>query len=195
MFALLRHRIALHSSRTSRVLRAAAGLAVLIACTMTLLSTSLVDPDAARAEPAALGPAVEKGDWPWPLPGNPQVSRRFVAPASPWGAGHRGIDVRTSVGTSVRAVHAGRVHFAGMVVDRSVVTIEHVGGVLISYEAITPAVEEGERVEAGDLVGHVSAGPHCGTSCLHIGLRIDHSYRNPLLLFGEVERAVLLPMR
>jgi hypothetical protein len=46
-------------------------------------------------------------------------------------------------------------------------------------------------VSRGSVLGRVDFGPHC--RCLHVGVRWRGMYVNPLLVFGEVPRAILLP--
>ncbi len=84
--------------------------------------------------------------------------------------------------------------FAGTVVNRPVITIEHSDTVLSSFEAVTPLVAKGESVKRGQVIGTVTTGPHCESDCLHIGVRVHGEYVNPLIYFGGVERAVLLPL-
>lgn len=121
--------------------------------------------------------------------------RPFEAPAEKWSPGHRGVDVEAPAGVVVVAPDSGVVHFAGTVVDRPVLSIEHAGGVLSSFEPVVASVARGQRVERGQAVGILQTG-HCATgSCLHLGARIDGRYVSPLLLLGELRRAVLLPTR
>jgi murein DD-endopeptidase MepM/ murein hydrolase activator NlpD len=131
--------------------------------------------------------------WAWPVPSPHAVARPFAAPATPYGRGHRGIDIRAPAGTLVRAPASGIVHFAGVVVDRPVVSISHPGGVLSSFEPVQPLVAAGAAVQRGEVIGMLLSG-HCAAACLHLGARIDGEYVNPLLFLGGVPRAVLLPM-
>ena len=62
---------------------------------------------------AADGSAAAAGTWTWPARG--PIVRPFDPPASPYGAGHRGIDVAVPVGTIVVAPAPGVVSFAGRV--------------------------------------------------------------------------------
>lgn len=132
--------------------------------------------------------------WAWPLPPPHPVIRPFEAPPTPYAAGHRGIDVAAAVGSEVRAPAAGVVRFAGVVVDRPLVSLDHGGGVISTLEPVEPSVATGDRVERGDVVGVLVAG-HCAAGCLHLGARVAGGYVNPLLFLGGVPRAVLYPLR
>src|SRR5881296_292194 len=89
----------------------------------------LVAVAAACLIPAA--PAHATGTWTWPVVG--PVIRAFDPPDSPYGAGHRGIDIAAPVGTPVRAAAAGTVTFAGSVGGSLFVTVDHGAGLLSSY--------------------------------------------------------------
>jgi murein DD-endopeptidase MepM/ murein hydrolase activator NlpD len=143
---------------------------------------------------ADAGAAVPTGSrWSWPVVAPHPIVRPYAAPANPYAAGHRGVDIGAAVGTRVMAPADGIVHFAGFVVDRPLLSIAHAGGVLSSFEPVQPLVETGDRVVRGQVIGVLLAG-HCATSCLHLGARVGGEYVNPLLFLGEVPRAVLLPM-
>lgn len=131
--------------------------------------------------------------WAWPVPSPHPIVRSYVAPATPYSAGHRGVDIAAAAGTEVRAPAAGVVHFAGFVVDRPVLSIRHPDGTLSSFEPVEATVDAGDPVERGQVVGVLLAG-HCATGCVHLGARIDGEYVNPLLLLGGLPRAILLPM-
>lgn len=137
------------------------------------------------------------GLWAWPVTAPDAVLRPYLAPATPYGAGHRGIDLAVEAGAEIRSPDDGVVHFAGWVVDRPVLSIRHAGGVLSSFEPVEAVVEPGEAVARGQLVGHLAepASGHCAVSCLHLGARIDGEYVNPLLFLGGLPRSVLLPLR
>lgn len=128
-----------------------------------------------------------------PVLSNQHIAQHFDLKNGPYKAGHRGIDLRATQSESVLAPVAAEVVFAGTVVDREVLTLKQADGKLISFEPVTAAVETGEFVAPGELIGHVSGFTHCGGDCLHVGLRIGAEYRNPLLyLVGG--RARLLPL-
>jgi murein DD-endopeptidase MepM/ murein hydrolase activator NlpD len=146
-----------------------------------------------RPPRALVGAAVALALWAWPVPAPHTLARPFVAPATPYAAGHRGIDIRAAGGVEVRAPDDGVVHFAGFVVDRPVISIRHPGGVLSSFEPVEPLVATGDRVARGDVIGVLLPG-HCASPCLHLGARIDGEYVNPLLFLGGLDHAVLYPL-
>lgn len=146
-----------------------------------------------RPPRALVGVAVALALWAWPVPAPHPIARPYVAPATPYAAGHRGIDIRSSAGVEVRAPADGVVHFAGFVVDRPVISIRHAGGVISSFEPVEPLVATGDRVQRGDVIGILLPG-HCASPCLHLGARVDGEYVNPLLFLGGLEHSVLYPL-
>lgn len=128
--------------------------------------------------------------WAWPVIG--PVVRPFVQPATPYGPGHRGIDIRSADGT-VRAPAAGEVRFVGTVVDRPLISLDHGDGYVSSLEPVRANVTAGSAVERGQVIGVVDRGGHVRDGEVHFGVRRDGEYINPLLLLGGVPRAVLLP--
>src|SRR2546430_13820566 len=130
------------------------------------------------------GPAPAPG-YLWPLAPPHPVLRPFTAPAEPWGAGHRGVDLGGSPGDEVFAVADGVVVFAGFLVDRSLVSIDHADGLRSTYEPVDPVVSAGQAVRQGSVVGHLLAGhPECtgAPACLHWGIRRGEDYLDPLVL-------------
>ena len=85
-------------------------------------------------------------------------------------------------------------HFAGVVVDRPVLSIDHGGGVISSYEPVLTTLVEGDVVTRGDVIGTVLPG-HCASVCVHLGVRVDGQYVSPLRFLGGIPRAILLPTR
>jgi murein DD-endopeptidase MepM/ murein hydrolase activator NlpD len=128
--------------------------------------------------PAA--PARASGTWTWPVAG--AVVRPFDPPGSPYGAGHRGIDIAAPAGTPVRAPAAGVVSFAGNVAGHLFVTIDH-GGSLVSTCSFLSAllVQEGDLVMQGQTVGLSGTGhPGDVRPDVHVGVRLNGSYVDPL---------------
>lgn len=131
--------------------------------------------------PASI-PAAAQAPPPPPLtrPVDATSEHPFEAPAQRWSAGHRGVDLTAAVGTPVIAAADGRVVFAGRVVSREVVSIDHAGGYRTTYEPVHAVVSPGDRVVAGQVVGYVEAGTECPGGCLHWGLRRGRDYLDPL---------------
>lgn len=132
--------------------------------------------------------------WQWPVAPHGQVVRAFRAPSSPWGAGHRGLDLAAPTGSEVRAVEAGVVTHAAVLAGRGTVTVRHRNGLRSTYEPVVLGVAAGAAVATGDLLGRLAPGGHCGsTPCLHVGALRDSGYLDPwpLLVGGRVR---LLPL-
>jgi hypothetical protein len=98
---------------------------------------------------------------------------------------HDGIDLAAPLGTSVRAIAAGRVTIAGRMSDGAVVVeIEHAPDVVSRYGHLQPdlRVRVGESVSAGDVVGSIgltgnTTGPH-----LHFEIYASGEPVDPLLV-------------
>lgn len=153
---------------------------------VVLLLSVLLGVQSAVASP---GPAV--GGWRAPLISPVRVVRAFDNPARPWLSGHRGVDLAASPGVAVLAPSAGRVVFAGRVVDRGVLVVAHPGGLRSSFEPVTATVAVGTVVWAGQSIGLVDPG-HCPDGCLHWGVRSPRGYLDPMRFI--VPDAVLLPI-
>nr|WP_234377033.1 M23 family metallopeptidase [Streptomyces sp. TP-A0356] len=125
----------------------------------------------------------------WPVGVHPMVVRGWEPPPTPYGPGHRGVDLAAAAGDPVRAVAAGRVSFAGSVAGRGVVSVDLTGTgdppLRTTYEPVRATVRQGDEVEPGEPVGVLEAagaGAHCARSCLHWGLRSGETYLDPLSL-------------
>ncbi|MBI3689072.1 MAG: M23 family metallopeptidase [Actinobacteria bacterium] len=125
--------------------------------------------------------------WGWPLPGQPEVTRRFDPPTTPYGRGHRGVDLAASTGAPVLAVGGGVVGYAGPVAGRGVVTVLHPDGLRTTYEPVLAGLRPGQPVKRGDELGTVLPGhPGCPRpACLHWGLLRGDVYLDPLSLVGR----------
>ncbi|MFI6096605.1 M23 family metallopeptidase [Lentzea sp. NPDC051213] len=128
----------------------------------------------------------------WPLPPPHPVVRTFHAPATPFGPGHRGVDLAGAEGTPVLAAGDGVVVYAGAVAARTLVSVEHRGGLRTTYEPVAPAVAAGRPVRRGEVLGHLQPG-HCASPCLHWGVRRGAEYLDPLRLVSP-GRVRLLPL-
>lgn len=123
----------------------------------------------------------------WPVGTRPLVLRAWEPPPTPYARGHRGVDLATTPGAPVRAVAPGRVHFAGRVAGRGVVSVELSGTgtppLRTTYEPVTATVKKGAEVTAGEVVGTVEVGVgHCTATCVHWGLLRGDTYLDPLTL-------------
>lgn len=150
---------------------------------MPLLPTALVLTTLLAPSPARFS---------WPLPPPHPVVRAFQAPASPFGPGHRGVDLAAAAGTPVLAAGDGVVVYAGAVAARTLVSLQHRGGLRTTYEPVAPTVTAGRPVRRGDVIGHLQEG-HCASPCLHWGVRRGAEYLDPLRLvtWGRIR---LLPL-
>ena len=124
-------------------------------------------------------PARATGPWAWPVTG--PVVRGFDPPGSPYGSGHRGIDIGAPVGTLVRAPAPGVVSFAGSVGGHLFVTIDHGGGLLSTCSFLSALlVHRGDLVVQGQGIG-LSGWGHDGdiTPNVHFGVRLNGQYADP----------------
>ncbi len=162
--------------------RQSATLAALLASALAL--TGVGSPRPAWAD----GPG-----WRFPASGVPQVLRAFAPPRYDWLPGHRGVDLALVAGQAVRAPAEGTVTFAGPVAGQDVITVSH-GDLRSTYEPVEPAVEAGDEVEAGDLLGWLEPlTDHCARTCLHWGVLRGQTYVDPLSLV-DLGPPVLLPL-
>jgi murein DD-endopeptidase MepM/ murein hydrolase activator NlpD len=188
-----------HAARRRRRAGIAVASALLLAlgaafASITPAAARVIGPvpsDEAPQRPGAIGSFEQ---WLWPVPAPIRVVSPFRAPPTPYASGHRGIDVVVEQGAVIVAPAAGVVSFAGRVVDRGVVAIDHGDGVVSAIEPVDALVAEGDAVAAGDPIGTAASGGHCGSECVHFGVRVDGEYVSPFLFLGGLPRAVLLPM-
>jgi murein DD-endopeptidase MepM/ murein hydrolase activator NlpD len=125
-------------------------------------------------------PASAAGTWPWPVVG--PVIRGYDPPDSPYGSGHRGIDIGAAYGTPVVAPAAGTVSFSGKVGGYLFLTIQHGGGVSSSYSWVSALlVKKSDVVGAGQVVALTGQGhPGSDVTHLHFAVKLDGVYVNPL---------------
>lgn len=128
--------------------------------------------------------AARVGDWDWPVVG--PVIRGFDPPSTPFGAGHRGIDIAAPVGTPVRAPAPGVVAFAGAVAGQLFVTVDHGGGLSSTSSWVSAIlVRKGDAVARGSVVALTGTGhPGVEPPHLHFGVRQDGAYVDPLSFLG-----------
>ncbi len=151
---------------------------------------------AIAASLSASAPAPHETDpsgqaWLWPVE-EPRLTQGFIRPPDPYGPGHRGVDV-VGADADVRAPAAGVIAFTGMVAGRPVVTIDHGDGLVTTLEPVLGEQAAGAAIHRGQTVGTVATGGHTAPGAVHLGVRRNGQYINPMLLLGGVSRAVLLP--
>lgn len=137
--------------------------------------------------PPVAGSARAAGDWSWPVVG--PVIRGFDPPDTPFGSGHRGIDIAAWVGTPVHAAEAGVVTFAGPVGGRLFLTIDHGAGLESRYSFLSAlSARRGDTVSTGQVVARSGTG-HAGDLVpnLHFGVLLHDVYMDPLDYLGPVE--------
>jgi murein DD-endopeptidase MepM/ murein hydrolase activator NlpD len=124
------------------------------------------------------------------LPVDGGVVRTFSPPATPYGPGHRGVDLAARPGQQVRAALSGTVAFSGLVAHVGWVTVDHGGGLHTTYGPLDPrTVDAHDPVRAGQVIGLLAA----DAAHLDWGARLDGDYIDPLGLLGRWE-AHLVPL-
>jgi hypothetical protein len=156
------------------------------------------------------------------MPVTGAVVRGFDARAGPYGPGHRGVDIAARVGEQVRAPAAGEVVFAGPVAGINWVSILVAPGVLVtlgplldppltaasvrtkipvgrvapghSAAQVHPGdpVGPGGPVGPGDPVGQ--GGPDGETTTLHLSVRVNGVYVDPMAHLVDRSRPRLAPL-
>lgn len=143
----------------------------------------------ARAVPLTVSVSHEL--WAPPLGAPLRIAAPFSLPHGPYRAGHRGLDFPADPGMTVRTPVSGRVSFVGTVVDRPLISIELDAYTVISMEPVSSELAVGDLVVRGAEIGEVATGGHCADACMHLGVRVNEVYVNPLRYFKP--KPVLLP--
>ncbi|HYZ13773.1 MAG TPA: M23 family metallopeptidase [Actinomycetota bacterium] len=143
-----------------------------------LLALTVTVPVRVVVELGAAAPT--SGTWAWPVVG--PVMGTFDPPDTPFGAGHRGIDIATGVGTVVIAPEPGIVAFAGRIGGELFVTLDHGAGLTSTYSWLSSSlVRKGDSVPRGAAIALSGRGhPDSTTAHLHFGVRRDGVYLDPL---------------
>jgi murein DD-endopeptidase MepM/ murein hydrolase activator NlpD len=125
------------------------------------------------------------GKWAWPLAVSGTITSDFgyrIAPTAGASTYHKGIDISTSIGTSVLATQKGKVVIAQYSSSAgNFISIYHGNGVYSYYMHCSQLlVSVGNHVKKGQIIAKsgstgVSTGPH-----LHFGLYMNGNYVNPL---------------
>lgn len=108
-------------------------------------------------------------------------------PSQNWNRGHRGVDLPAQEDDLLVAPDDGIITFAGSVAGKNVVTLELIEKsygepIHVSFEPATTTLKTGDFLARGDPFALASGGSdHCGTTCVHVGVRINKAYCDPLI--------------
>ena len=136
------------------------------------------------------------------MPVTGAVVRGFDARAGPYGPGHRGIDISAPVGTTVRAPAAGRIEFAGPVAGTTWISLLVAPGVRVTLGPLLDPITAG-RVPSRAPLGRVGPGHRAGptegagsgvAATLHLSVRVDGAYVDPLAYLIDRPRPRLAPL-
>jgi murein DD-endopeptidase MepM/ murein hydrolase activator NlpD len=134
-------------------------------------------------EQTALSLPVPGEEAPWVRPADGKITSEF---GRRWGRLHAGLDVAAPRGASIRAAQAGVVIFAGRNGGYGNLTlVAHGGGYTTAYAHQSAiAVEPGQRVDAGEIIGESgstgkSTGPH-----LHFEVHRGGEVKDPRTVLG-----------
>ena len=143
----------------------------------------------------------------WPLPGYTRISSYFgkrVSPTSGASSSHSGIDIPAPEGTKFIAVADGTITFTQFLGAGGYTITLSFDNYRVTYCHCSPnyIVKVGDTVKQGQVIGHVgpkyvygvkgnqysdsSGKPTNGATTgthLHLGIRIDGKYQNPLNFF------------
>ncbi len=144
----------------------------------------------------AFAPRLKTDFWAEPIPFfNDKIQEQYLAPASKYGNGHRGVDFKLAPYGEINAPATGTLAYTGKVVDRNVVTLKTEMS-LASFEPACTQFEVGERIEQGEPFAiHCPADAdyeyHC-ENCVHFSARDSYGYLSPLQLIEPQLPSVLL---
>src|SRR5687768_14754599 len=130
----------------------------------------------------------------WLRPVDGPVARPFDEPKSQYDPGHRGADLAAAPGTVVRAANDGVVSFAGSVAGALHAVVAHGGDLRTSYSFLARVdVRTGQTVKRGDVLGVTGGiGPDHHGGVVHLGLRVDERYVDPMQLFEPTDLTELV---
>lgn len=143
----------------------------------------------------------------WPIPGYNRISSYFgkrVSPTSGASSSHSGIDIPAPPGTKFIAVNDGKITFRDFLGAGGYTITLSFNNIKVSYCHCDPnfIIELGQEIKQGQIIGYVgpknvygvlgnqykdsegkptngaTTGPH-----LHLGIRVDGKYTNPLDFF------------
>ena len=143
----------------------------------------------------------------WPLPGYTRISSYFgkrVSPTSGASSSHSGIDIPAPEGTKLIAIADGEITFTQFLGAGGYTITLSFDNYRVTYCHCSPnyIVKVGDKVKQGQVIGYVgpkyvygvkgnqysdsSGKPTNGATTgthLHLGIRIDGKYQNPLNFF------------
>ncbi|MEO5680107.1 MAG: M23 family metallopeptidase [Acidimicrobiales bacterium] len=159
-----------------------AGINLLLVARASQAATPPPDPPVAPPAPGqpAAGPprgGVSSSGFIWPVLG--RLSSPFGAR---WGRMHQGQDIADPTGTPIKAPKAGRVIKAGGAGGYGNLTLlDHGGGIVTAYGHQSRfAVNEGDQVAQGQVIGYVGSTGHSTGPHLHFEVRVNGVARNPI---------------
>lgn len=146
-------------------------------------------------------------DYVWPTPGYTSINSYFGKRYSPTAGAssyHKGIDIGVPEGNVFIAIASGQITYTGFLGGGGYTITLTIDNMKVTYCHVSPyfIVKEGQFVSQGDVIGFVgpknvygvsgnpykdangnptngaTTGPH-----LHLGVRINDNYINPLNLF------------
>lgn len=160
----------------------AAILIAVVTGAAVMVPASRADASAPSIAEVSRGQGPRYGEYVWPVRG--PVVYPFVAPDTPYGPGHRGIDIAAALATPVHAAAPGRVSFAGRIAEGLYVSVDHPDGVRTTYSWLSAvSVRAGDTVRSGQPIGATGPGhPGRAPPHLHFGARVGEMYIDPLLL-------------
>jgi hypothetical protein len=122
------------------------------------------------------------------------VLRKFDGPKHDWGPGHRGVDLVAVEGTPLLAPANGVISFAGLVAEKSVVSIQY-RTLTLTFEPAQTELPMGTPVIKGMPFAVVAGlSDHCNGTCVHWGVRKIHKrYVDPVKRTGK-RKIVLKPV-
>lgn len=165
------------------------GLSIVV---LALAIWTMQHPSSATAQNSA-NAAISSSSQRWQMPVKAPVAlvTSYLAPATPYAAGHRGIDLLVKSKEVVLAPSDGRVGFVGQVAKKPVVSIEHPGGFVSSFEPVCSTLLAGQKVHRGQALGFACGSihykSHCAPKlCLHYSIRSAGLYLSPLGVAGAL---------
>lgn len=159
------------------------------------------NPSTFDADTGASGPAADSGEpaaantgFAWPVPSSYRMSRGFYEGKEEGERSHKGIDILDEQDTPIYAIQDGTVLVAGTTADEPKgstwnwaygirVRIDHGDGLQSVYAHLSGvAVETGDTVEKGQLIGYMGYSGRATGTHLHLEVQQDGDSVNPLEL-------------